>query len=115
MNTSYYGERQRPFSTVAGREEFYLCGYLYVHWLYRGSAEAANPMARALRDLRRVRAARSLDREFRVLWRVQRPRLDVLNDRRLPAWTITSWPPICARSSPSATPSGRSAGARQQL
>ena len=81
MNAAYYGERHRPFSTVTGRDEFYLCGYLYVRWIDRGAGKATNPLMRMARDLARISAARTLDREFRVLWRVQRLRLDVLNDR----------------------------------
>jgi pyruvate,water dikinase len=87
MSLSYLSQAQRLFGAEAGRIDYYLCGYLYTRRLHysAGAGDLNNAVSRAARSLAQLYAARSLDREFRILWRVQRPRLDVLNDRDLAA------------------------------
>ncbi|MCD6520508.1 MAG: hypothetical protein J7M05_11370 [Anaerolineae bacterium] len=86
LNAVYFKQAHRLFSLYAGREEFYICGYLYAryrHFPFPISERTHRPLQYLLHTLRRLYAARKLDREFRALWREKRPRLAALNERDL--------------------------------
>gem|GEM_PF-1477231 len=82
LNAAYMRKAHRLFLPYLERDEFFLCGYLYARWRRLTSAEMGEiaGLGRLLLNLRRLVAARTLDREFRALWREKRPRLDVLNE-----------------------------------
>jgi len=88
LNEAYLSQAHPLFMPQAGREEFYIYGYLYTRW-QRTVAPAYDPDRRAamrlVYALARLYAARTLDHGFRALWRAQRPRLDELNQRDLTA------------------------------
>jgi len=78
VRAAYFGRVTREFSPYSGRDDYYLRGYLYTRWrrfAFAPSADDAPPLRRLMSSVLRVLAARRLDREFRVLWRVRRPRL----------------------------------------
>jgi len=83
LNAAYLRKVHRLFLPYSERDEFFLCGYLYARWRRLAPAgvdEAGDSGHHALLNLRRLLAARTLDREFRTLWRERRPRLDTLNE-----------------------------------
>ncbi len=73
---AYFASVSRPFSAFSGRDDYYLRGYLYSRWrrfpFSPGEPLGTPSLARAAWLL--AHAGR-LDREFRTLWRVRRPRL----------------------------------------
>jgi len=81
MNAAYFRNPNRLYASYSGRDEFFLRGYLYVRWrrLALAADKKASPLRRALITPQRLLAARTLDRQFRVLWQEKRPRLDQLN------------------------------------
>ena len=85
LNAAYADGSRLPFSRYSGRDEFYVCGYLYGRWRESGNNRWATLGAAARRaaGLRRLHAARNLDRDFRMLWREKRPRMDALNELEL--------------------------------
>jgi len=92
MRVAYFANVRRQFSRYSGRDDYYLRGYLYTRWrrfpFSSGETAVAPSVPRALWLL--AHAGR-LDRDFRTLWRVRRPRLlelaatdrAVLTDERL--------------------------------
>ena len=86
LSAAYFRSASRLFSPFHGREEFYPCGYLYACWQATPSAafQDGGPLREWAYGLRRVYGARTLDREFRYLWREKRPRLDALSQVDIP-------------------------------
>lgn len=70
----------REFSSYAGRDDYYLRGYLYTRWRQFAFAATSEgpPPRRFMADVMRVLAARRLDHEFRALRRARRGRLTEL-------------------------------------
>ena len=86
LNAAYFKSAHRLFARYSSRDEFYPCGYLYARWRRFSAApfdEGLGPLPRFWYSLLRLYAARTLDREFRALWRKKRPRLDILRRRDL--------------------------------
>ena len=88
LNAAYLHRAHRLFLPYTERDEFYLCGYLYARWRRLTSTDLSGedePLRHLLLSLRQILAARTLDREFRALWREKRPRLDALNETDITA------------------------------
>jgi phosphohistidine swiveling domain-containing protein len=81
LNATYFRHTSPLFESFSGREEYYLSGYLYTRWRRYPTSTSDDEISlprRAIRSFSRLRAARSLDREFRAIWREYRPRLEAL-------------------------------------
>ncbi len=74
---AYFASANRQFSVFSGRDDYYLRGYLYCRWRRFSflPGEEAGPPRYLMGRLWLLAHARRLDREFRTLWRVRRPRL----------------------------------------
>lgn len=86
LNAAYFGRVSRLFGPFVGRDDLYLCGYLYTRWRRSNLPsfdEQVDPVSRFIHSVGRLNAARTLDREFRLLWREKRPRLDELEQTDL--------------------------------
>lgn len=84
LNAAHFGSVNRLFAPYSGRDDFYLCGYLYSRWRrfpFPGLGSEAGSLRRFVHGLRRLHAARTLDREYRILLCDERPRLDTLSQR----------------------------------
>jgi pyruvate,water dikinase len=88
LRAAYFRHTSRLFESFSGRDEYYLSGYLYTRWQrfpVPASDDDLGAIRRATLSFGRLRAARSLDREFRALWRDRRPRLVALAQENLSA------------------------------
>ncbi|MBN1400091.1 MAG: hypothetical protein JXA74_04595, partial [Anaerolineae bacterium] len=76
FNAASVREANRLFSAHLEREEYYVCGYLYL-WTRQAGLPAydmeISPLRRLLHSLRRLYAARHLDRPYQALWRRAAP------------------------------------------
>ncbi len=78
IRNAYFSRVSRRFSSYSGRDDVYLRGYLYMRWRrfsFPVGDQGGSQSPSAMVGLARVLQARRLDREFRTLWRVRRPRL----------------------------------------
>jgi hypothetical protein len=81
LSSAYFSRALSLFVSYTGRDDFYLCGYLYTRWQRANLPafdEEIDPLRRLVHSLARLYAARSLEPDFRLLWREKRPRLDNL-------------------------------------
>jgi len=80
---AFFSRVNRQFSQYSGRDDVYLRGYLYSRWrrfaFFAPSADAPSPRL-WMPTIWRLALSRRLDREFRILSRVRRPRLLELAD-----------------------------------
>jgi len=86
LSAAYFRGAHRLFVPYSGRDEYYVRGYLYARWHQQNSpaAEARlNKAAYTWLSLRRLRAAQDLDRDFAMLYKDQRRRLDEVNSMQL--------------------------------
>jgi pyruvate,water dikinase len=88
LNAALMGNAHPLFWPYAHRSERYICGYLYARWAETGAwprPQPKGPFSRLGLDLRRLQAARTLDRSFAELWKQRRPELEALRETRLSA------------------------------
>jgi len=78
IRAAYFGRVSRRFSYYSGRDDYYLRGYLYTRWrrfTFSVGDQRDGRSTVLMPSIGRLLLARALDREFRALWRVRRPRL----------------------------------------
>ncbi len=76
--SAFFTRINRQFSVYAGRDDFYLRGYFYYRWrrfAFFAPPQDATSLRLLMPTIWRLALARRLDREFRILSRVRRPRL----------------------------------------
>jgi phosphohistidine swiveling domain-containing protein len=78
INAAHFRSVQRSFAPYAGRDEYYIRGYLYARWRPFAFPPVGEGLRGILQDVQRLLAARKLDAGLRALWRAKRARLDAL-------------------------------------
>ena len=84
LNSARYGRANRLLTATAGKDELYSSGYLYVRLRrFAVPAQRIRALTRLVPDLRRLRRAQLLDREFVRFWESGLADLQELTERNL--------------------------------